>query len=117
MMRSEEEQAEIADGAGRQSIRLFGRDIVLPANRATRVGTGIALVVGGILGFLPILGFWMVPLGLLILSVDFAAVRRARRRTAVRWGRWRRRRNGEDGATGGGGRETKRPDGPPDRGE
>ena len=76
-------------GAGPQSIRLFGRTFVLPANRATRVGLGIALIVGGILGFLPVLGFWMVPLGLIILSVDFAAVRRVRRRTTVRWGRWR----------------------------
>ncbi|HEX2019969.1 MAG TPA: hypothetical protein VGO17_13595 [Aurantimonas sp.] len=112
MMRSEEEQAEIADGAGRQSIRLFGRNIVLPANRPIRVGTGIGLVAGGIFGFLPILGFWMVPLGLLILSVDFAAVRRARRRTAVRWGRWRQRRSGEDVATGDGGCEMTRPGGP-----
>lgn len=86
---SDTEEEPTAPGAGSQSIRLFGRNITLPANRATRVGLGAALITGGILGFLPILGFWMVPLGLLILSVDFAAVRRARRRTTVRWGRWR----------------------------
>ncbi|WP_370640201.1 hypothetical protein [Aurantimonas sp. HBX-1] len=86
---SDREREPMTPGAGPQSIRLFGRAFVLPANRATRVGLGIALIVGGILGFLPILGFWMVPLGLIILSVDFAAVRRARRRTTVRWGRWR----------------------------
>jgi hypothetical protein len=48
---------------------------------------GIALVIGGILGFLPILGLWMIPLGLLVLSVDLPAVRRLRRRVEVWWGR------------------------------
>ena len=89
MVAHEKEPAEPGRVAGRQSIRLFGRDFTLPANRATRVSLGIALIIGGMLGFLPILGFWMIPLGLLILSVDFASVRRARRKTAVRWGRWR----------------------------
>jgi hypothetical protein len=45
------------------------------------------LVILGLFGFLPILGFWMIPLGLIVLSYDFASVRRARRRTAVRFGR------------------------------
>ncbi len=48
---------------------------------------GLALVVGGLLGFLPILGYWMIPLGLVVLSVDFAPVRRGRRRLQVWWGR------------------------------
>jgi hypothetical protein len=37
---------------------------------------GILLMVGGVLGFLPILGFWMVPLGLLVLAPDFKWARR-----------------------------------------
>lgn len=37
---------------------------------------GISLMVGGVLGFLPILGFWMIPLGLLVLSPDFKWARR-----------------------------------------
>ena len=53
---------------------------------------GAGLVVGGILGFLPILGFWMVPLGLLILSIDSRIVRRWRRRMEVRHGPWLKRR-------------------------
>ena len=89
MTGSQEEQQGSAKGGERQTLRLFGREFTLPANRATRVSLGVVLVIGGILGFLPILGFWMIPLGLLILSIDFAVVRRARRRTAVRWGRWR----------------------------
>ena len=31
---------------------------------------------GGLLGFLPVLGFWMLPLGLVLLSLDFALLRR-----------------------------------------
>ncbi|MDH3474825.1 MAG: hypothetical protein OEM59_14165 [Rhodospirillales bacterium] len=33
------------------------------------MSVGILLVVGGIFGFLPILGFWMIPLGLLVIFV------------------------------------------------
>lgn len=31
---------------------------------------GFLLVAGGIVGFLPILGFWMVPLGLALIATD-----------------------------------------------
>ncbi|WP_425385505.1 hypothetical protein [Tepidamorphus gemmatus] len=48
---------------------------------------GVLLVIGGLFGFLPILGFWMAPLGLLLLSVDLPPVRRMRRRTDVWVGR------------------------------
>lgn len=41
----------------------------MPAS--TRIVLGILLLFGGILGALPILGFWMIPLGLLILSRNF----------------------------------------------
>jgi hypothetical protein len=50
---------------------------------------GVAMIAGGLLGFLPILGFWMIPVGLLILSVDIPVVRRGRRRLSVWWGRRR----------------------------
>lgn len=57
----------------------------MPRSRVGRIATGSALVVGGTLGFLPILGFWMIPLGLIVLSHDLPAVRRRRRRLAVWW--------------------------------
>jgi hypothetical protein len=57
----------------------------LPESRWLRTTIGVILVVGGLLGFLPILGFWMVPLGLLVLSHDSPFVRRQRRRLAVWW--------------------------------
>ena len=52
-----------------------------------RIPLAIVLILGGIVGFLPILGFWMIPLGLLVLSIDLAIVRRQRRRAEVWWGR------------------------------
>lgn len=52
---------------------------------------GIALVFLGLLGFLPVLGFWMVPLGLLVLSYEFHIIRRLRRRMIVRWERRKER--------------------------
>ena len=72
-----------------REIRLFGRTIKLPRSRALRIAIGVVLIVLGIFGFLPILGFWMIPLGLLVLSYEFATVRRWRRKLIVRWGRWR----------------------------
>ncbi|TQN60923.1 hypothetical protein FLX27_14670 [Agrobacterium tumefaciens] len=59
--------------------------LAMPRSRVGRIFTGSALVVGGTLGFLPILGFWMIPLGLIVLSQDLPAVRRRRRRLAVWW--------------------------------
>ena len=75
----------------RRTINVFGRKVGIPASRAARISLGVALVLCGTLGFLPVLGFWMIPLGLLILSHDHSGIRRLRRRGAVRWGkRWRR---------------------------
>ena len=60
--------------------------------RRLRLCIGVLLLFGGILGFLPILGFWMFPLGLLVLSYDLPTVRRWRRRLEVKWlRRWRGR--------------------------
>jgi hypothetical protein len=71
-------------------MAIAGRQIPLPRSRAGRIGLGSALMFGGVLGFLPILGFWMVPLGFLVLSQDLAIVRRWRRRFTVWWARRRR---------------------------
>jgi hypothetical protein len=64
--------------------------------RWLRVPLGVLMIFGGFLGFLPILGFWMLPLGLLMLALDLPALRpvvssamiRLRRRLR---GWWRRR--------------------------
>lgn len=60
----------------------------MPASRMGRRIVGVLLVIGGILGALPILGFWMIPLGFVFLSVDSPRIRRLRRRAEVRLGRW-----------------------------
>jgi len=77
----------------RRKVHVFGRTIHLPHSKPLRIAIGVLLVLFGILGFLPVLGFWMIPLGLLVLSHDFAWPRRQRRRLAVWWEK-RRRRNG-----------------------
>jgi hypothetical protein len=82
----------------RHHIGLAGRRIGLPRSRILRIAIGSALVLAGLVGFLPVLGFWMLPLGLLILSVDLSPVRRARRRLTVGWERRRRSRSGRASA-------------------
>lgn len=61
-----------------------------------RLALAVLLMAGGLLWFLPVVGLWMLPLGLLLLAYDVPALRpcvsgaiiRARRA----WSRWRRRR-------------------------
>lgn len=36
----------------------------------TRLPAGIVLMAGGTLGFLPVLGFWMIPLGVGVAALD-----------------------------------------------
>lgn len=69
----------------------------MPRSRLARTIIGLLLLIGGILGFLPVVGFWMIPLGLIVLSVDFPLVRRFRRRLAVRWARAKNRAFGDNG--------------------
>lgn len=59
----------------------------IPKTRIGRIIVGVLLCIGGILGFLPVVGFWMFPLGLFVLSVDFPVVRRFRRNMGVKIGR------------------------------
>jgi hypothetical protein len=68
-------------------IRFANRQLHLPQSKPIRLGLGILLIAGGLVGFLPVVGFWMIPLGLLVLSVDIPAVRRRRRKLAVWWHR------------------------------
>lgn len=59
--------------------------VAMPRSRIGRIVIGTVLVICGLLGFLPVLGFWMVPLGLLVLSQDLRFVRRKRRQLAIWW--------------------------------
>lgn len=75
-----------------KSVNFLGKRIPVPSNVFLRVALGLLAVFGGFLGFLPILGFWMLPLGLLILSIDFPPIRRFRRRATVKIVGWLKRR-------------------------
>lgn len=70
--------------AGRGEIRIGSRLFRLPQSPSLRIALGLGLVAGGVLGFLPVLGFWMLPLGLLVLSKDLTSVRRLRRTFVLR---------------------------------
>nr|WP_217353684.1 hypothetical protein [Ruegeria arenilitoris] len=49
--------------------------------RGLRFVVGLLLIVAGVFGFLPVLGFWMIPLGIMVAAMDVNLLRR--------W--WRRR--------------------------
>lgn len=66
-------------------IRVGSKEFKLPKSQMARIIIGVLLIIGGILGFLPVLGFWMIPLGFLILSIDLPAVRRWRRHITLKW--------------------------------
>jgi hypothetical protein len=66
------------------SIRFGKRSVKLPENRLARIAIGAGFVTGGVFSFLPVLGIWMLPLGLIVLSHDFPRVRRLRRQSQVR---------------------------------
>lgn len=71
------------------------RGLRRPDRAILRIPVAVLLIVGGLLGFLPVLGFWMLPLGLLLLAVDLPFLKAPVARTLVRvehW--WRSRRRG-----------------------
>jgi hypothetical protein len=61
--------------------------------RIIRLPMAFLLILGGFLSFLPVLGFWMLPLGVMLLAVDIPLIRptvsanliRGRRRLSVFW--------------------------------
>jgi hypothetical protein len=63
-------QGHMPDWAGRNFDRLRQPEAVW-----VRVPAGIALTGGGMLGFLPVLGVWMLPLGLALLAYDVPPMR------------------------------------------
>jgi purine-cytosine permease-like protein len=73
------------------TIRIGRFRVKVPGTRLQRTVLGIGLCIGGVLGFLPIVGFWMLPLGILVLSLEYHPIRRFRRRFEVWWGRRRRK--------------------------
>lgn len=68
-----------------------------PSAKLLRIPLGIIGLLGGLLWFLPVLGAWMLPLGLLLLAQDIKPLRRPVGRAILwlveRWERLRARRN------------------------
>ena len=62
--------------------------LVQPRARWMRLPLGCVLVAGGTLGFLPVLGFWMLPIGALLLGEDIPPVRRVTLRALGQVMRW-----------------------------
>ncbi|MFT6658754.1 hypothetical protein [Maritalea sp.] len=65
-----------------------------PYGRLIRIPLGVLLVLGGILSILPLLGIWMLPLGLLLLAIDIPFLQRPVGQWIIRlrrwWENWRR---------------------------
>jgi hypothetical protein len=84
------------------AARLLAR-IRRPGARWIRVPLGVLLMLGGIFSFLPVLGIWMLPLGLLLLAIDLvflqgpvnAAIVRGTRKWST-WSRSRRDKRAKD---------------------
>lgn len=90
----------------RQAFRRFEQEVPLwfgkvlrrlrhPRSRWIRLPAGALLVVGGVFSILPVLGVWMLPIGLLLLAGDIPVLRRPVARFTVWssdcWARLRRR--------------------------
>ena len=65
-----------AAGAIRASLDWFRRW----APPGTRLPAGLVLMTGGAFGFLPVLGFWMIPLGVAVAMLDIGPAWRWLRR-------------------------------------
>lgn len=68
-----------------REIKIGSRSLTLPNWAPARIALGIVLIFGGFLGFLPVLGFWMVPLGIAILAYDIPRVRLFRQKFMAWW--------------------------------
>jgi hypothetical protein len=61
-------------------VRSTVRFLKQPSGRHFRISAGVFLTFGGLLGFLPIVGFWMLPIGLALLADDVQLLRSYRTR-------------------------------------
>ena len=67
-----------------------------PTSRLVRIPLGIVLILGGIFSFLPILGVWMLPLGLFLIALDLPFLQGPLNRVTLwaqrKWAGWQRNR-------------------------
>jgi voltage-gated potassium channel Kch len=68
-----------------RTIKIGSYSWTLPDWAPARIAIGLLLILCGFLGFLPILGFWMIPLGVAVLSYDIPRVRLLRQKLMAWW--------------------------------
>ena len=68
-----------------RTIRIGSWSYTLPDWAPARIAIGLLLICFGFLGFLPVLGFWMIPLGVMVLAYDFPRVRLFRQKFLSWW--------------------------------
>lgn len=72
----------------------FVRWLTGPSSRVARIPLALLLIAAGFVGFLPVLGFWMIPLGLLLLAQDVPFIQRPILHFVTwaerKWRAWRR---------------------------
>ncbi len=98
MNRDQQRLNQQLDRLGHKLPRWAGRSLRWlrkPSSRWVRLPAGLLLIVGGIFSILPLLGLWMLPLGLMLLVQDVPFLRRPTRRALTgmehRWRRHKRR--------------------------
>ena len=74
--------------------------LLRPSSKWLRIPLGVVLILAGFLGFLPLLGFWMIPLGLFLLAEDIPAVRKGTSWVMQAFSRWWRRISGRKDRSG-----------------
>jgi hypothetical protein len=91
MSKSEQRLNRLFDKLERNMPPFAGRWLAWvrrPEARIFRVPLGILLILGGIFSFLPVLGVWMLPLGLLLLALDLIFLQKPVNYTVLRGNRW-----------------------------
>lgn len=78
------------DRIGRQVPATAGflRWVRQPHMLLVRIPLAVLLILGGVFSFLPVLGLWMLPLGLLVLAIDVPVLKRPVGNAIVRLQRW-----------------------------
>lgn len=59
-----------------RKLQNFVNWLLVPKRHTLRVVLGIFFLLGGVFSFLPVLGLWMLPLGLILLAQDNPTCRR-----------------------------------------
>ena len=73
--------------------------------RLVRIPLGLFMIAGGVFSFLPVLGAWMLPLGLLLLAIDLPFLRGPVNAVMLwgtrKWTTWQRKRRDRKAARNG----------------